>query len=164
MACQHRFSLSKGLRSGCAPHFATARPRFRLDTSLPIIHVTASDIGRLLAASFSPRSRKLSLEQVRLALPTATQRPLAATDSMHISLGYSARRSGPSAPYSDLIDTLRRLCARREIWTNIDSSDEPVDSTVYRIHGIVAYRSFGGQRAGDKQEMVDMFMTAWTGV
>ena len=61
-------SMSKGLRSGCAPQYATARPRFRLSTCLPIIDVMASDIGRLLASSFSQRSRKLSLDTARLAL------------------------------------------------------------------------------------------------
>jgi hypothetical protein len=45
--------MSKGLRRGCTPKYATARPRFRLGTFLPIIDVTASDIGRLLASSFS---------------------------------------------------------------------------------------------------------------
>jgi hypothetical protein len=82
-----RFSLSKGLRSGGAPHYATARPRFRRGGFHPIIDVAASDIGRLLARSFSQRSRKLSHETARLALTTATQRPPTATDSMHAGLG-----------------------------------------------------------------------------
>jgi hypothetical protein len=76
-----RILISKGLRSGCTPHCATARPRFRSSTFLPIIDVTASDIGRLLASSFSQRSRKLSLKTARLTLTTVThdhQRPLAA--------------------------------------------------------------------------------------
>ena len=75
--------MSKGLRRGCTPHCATARPRFRLDTYLPIIDVTASDIGRLLASSCSQRSQKLSLKTARLALTTATQRPPTAIDGKH---------------------------------------------------------------------------------
>jgi hypothetical protein len=87
VACQHRFSLSKGLRSGCAPRCAKARPCSRFCTSLPITDVTASDIGRLLASSFSQRTPKLSPETTRLALTTVTQRPPTATDSMHRGLG-----------------------------------------------------------------------------
>jgi len=82
-----RILTSKGLRSGYAPHYAMARPRLRLGLSLPIIDVTASDIGRLLASSFSQRSRKLSLETSCLALTITTQRPLTATDGMHMGSG-----------------------------------------------------------------------------
>jgi hypothetical protein len=81
-----RFSLSKAMRSGCAPHCATARPRFRLGTSLQIIDVAASDIGQVLASSFSQRTPKLSHETARLALMTATQRPPTATDSIYRGL------------------------------------------------------------------------------
>ena len=79
--------VSKGLRRGRTPHCATARPRFRSSTFLPIIDVTASDIGRLLASSFSQRSRKLCLKTARLTLTTATQRPPTATGGMHTGSG-----------------------------------------------------------------------------
>jgi hypothetical protein len=79
--------MSKGLRRGWTPHCATARPRSRLRTYLPIIDVTASDNGRLLASSFSQRSRKLSLKTARLTLTTATQRPPTATGGMHTGSG-----------------------------------------------------------------------------
>jgi hypothetical protein len=75
--------VSKGLRRGWTSKCATARPRVRLETFLPIIDVTASDIGRLLASSFRRRNRKLSLKTARLTLTTATQRPLTASGGMH---------------------------------------------------------------------------------
>jgi hypothetical protein len=150
VACQHRFSLSKGLRSGCAPHHATARPCFRVGRFLPIIDVTVSDIGRLLASSFSQRSRKLSLETARLAPTTATQRPPAATDSMHTGLGSSARRGEPSAPCFDLTGTLSRLRASREVEAKMDGRDGLVDGMVYWAREIVAHRFPGGQRAGEQ--------------
>jgi hypothetical protein len=76
--------VSKGLRRGWTSKCATARPLFRLETFLPIIDVTASDIGRLLASSFSQRSRKLSLKTARLTLTTATQRPPTATGGIRV--------------------------------------------------------------------------------
>jgi len=65
---------------------------------------------------------------------------------MYIGLGDFARRSGPSAPYG-LTGKFSHLCARRKVRTNTDSSDEPVDDTVYRAHKIIAYGSAGRQRA-----------------
>jgi hypothetical protein len=162
VACQRRSSLSKGLRSGCTPHYATARPRFRLGTSLPIIDVVASDTGRLLASSFSQRSRKLSLETARLTLTTATQRPPTAIDSTHTSLRCPARCSEPSEPCFDLTGTLGRLCVKPEVGAKMDSSDGLVDSTVYRAHEIIARRCCGGQRAREHQEIFDTFTTVWT--
>jgi hypothetical protein len=46
----------------------------------------------------------------------------------------------------------------------MDSDDELVGSTVYRAQGIVPYGFSGGQRAGEQEEMVGMFITAWTEV
>jgi hypothetical protein len=43
----------------------------------------------------------------------------------------------------------------------MDSSDGLGDGEVYRAHEIIAYGSSGGQRAGEKQEMFDIFITAW---
>lgn len=34
---------------------------------------------------------------------------------------------------------------------------------VYRVYKITAYGIFSGQKAGKKQEMVDMFTLAWAG-
>jgi hypothetical protein len=45
----------------------------------------------------------------------------------------------------------------------MDCNDGSVDNTVYRAHEIIAYGCSGGQRAGEQQEMVDMFIHAWTG-
>jgi hypothetical protein len=106
VACRHRFSASKGLRSGFPPHYASARLPFRSGSSLPIIEVTASDIGLLLPSNSSQRSRKLSHETARLALTTATHRLPTATDSMHMGPGYSARRSEPSKPICRRVERL----------------------------------------------------------
>jgi hypothetical protein len=46
----------------------------------------------------------------------------------------------------------------------MDSSDGLVDNKVYRAHEIIAHRYSGGQRAGEQEEMVYIFITAWTGV
>jgi len=137
------------------PHYATARPRFRLDTFLPIIDVTANDIGRLLASSFSQRSRKLSIETARKRLypqRNDDQRPL--TACMWV-------QGNPLAVTN--LAHLVRLCAEREVEAKVDSSDALVDGTVYWEHGIVAHGFSGGQRVGkNQQERVDVFIPAWT--
>jgi hypothetical protein len=74
---------------------------------------------------------------------------------MHVGLGCCASRGEPSAPYFDLISTLSRLCARREIEAKMDGSDGLVGSMVYWAHEIIAHGSSDGQRAGEQQEMVD---------
>jgi hypothetical protein len=43
----------------------------------------------------------------------------------------------------------------------MDSSDGLVDSEVYRAHKIIAHGPSDRQRAGEQQEMVDMFIPAW---
>jgi hypothetical protein len=150
VACHDRFSLSKGLRSGSTPHCAAARSHFRTSMLLPIIDPIASDIGRILASSFSQWSRKLSHPTALLALTTVTQRPPTATDSIHTGLGCSARRSEPSAPCFDLASTPGRHCAGREVEAKMGSSDRLVDREVYSAHEIVAYGCPGGQRAGEQ--------------
>jgi hypothetical protein len=90
----------------------------------------ATSVDSWQAASASGVGSCLS-QTARLALTTAAQRPPAATDSMHMGLGCSARSGEPSAPYFDLASTPGRLCARREVRINMDSSDELVDSTIY---------------------------------
>jgi hypothetical protein len=87
-------------------------------------------------------------QTARLMLTTATQRSPTATDGTHTSLRCPARRSDPSAPCFDVTSTLGRLCAKPEVGAKMDSSDEAVDSTVYRAHEIVTYGCFGGKRAG----------------
>jgi hypothetical protein len=69
---------------------------------------------------------------------------------MHTDLGYSARRGKTSTLCFDLTGTLGRFCARREVEAKLDSSDEVVDSTVYRAHEITAYGSSGRERAGEQ--------------
>jgi hypothetical protein len=46
----------------------------------------------------------------------------------------------------------------------MDSSDGQVDGVVYRAHQIIAHGYSGGQRAGEQEEMVGIFTTAWTEV
>jgi hypothetical protein len=118
--------------------------------ALPMIDVTASDLGRLLASSFSQRSRELSLETARLALATATQRPPTATDSMHRGLGCSAHCGEPSATYFDLTDTPGCLCVGREVGAKMESSDGLGDDEVYRAHEIIVHGSSGGPTAGEQ--------------
>jgi hypothetical protein len=79
-----------------------------------------------------------------------TQRLQTATDSMHIDLGCSARRSESSAPCSDLTSTLGHLCARLEVEAKRNSSDRSVDSTVYQARKINARVCSGRVRAGEQ--------------
>jgi hypothetical protein len=87
VACQDDESLSKPARNRLGASGSSASPRSRSSCPFPIRDDSTSDIGRLLASSFSQRSRNLSLETGRLVLTTATQRPPTATDSMHAGLG-----------------------------------------------------------------------------
>jgi hypothetical protein len=41
----------------------------------------------------------------------------------------------------------------------MDGSDGLVGSMVYRAHEIIAHGGFGGRRAGEQQEMVDMLIS-----
>jgi hypothetical protein len=63
---------------------------------------------------------------------------------MYAGSGCSARRGEPSAPYFDLIGTIGRLCARREVETKMDSSDGVVDGMVYQAHEIIAHGDYDG--------------------
>jgi hypothetical protein len=43
----------------------------------------------------------------------------------------------------------------------MDSRDESVDGEVYQAHEIIAHGSSGRQEAGEQQEMLYMFMSAY---
>lgn len=71
---------------------------------------------------------------------------------MQIHPGCSARQC--SALYFDLTGTLHLLCAGSEDRANTNSSDESVDSTVYRTDGNTVNRCPGGETAGEQYETV----------
>jgi hypothetical protein len=94
------------------------------------------------ACRFSWRAGDCSFSNAFLVLTKLTQRSSTAANSIDIRSGCSDHRGRPSAPCFDLTNTLSRLCAKLEVGTRMNSSDESVDRMIYWAHDITTHGFF----------------------
>lgn len=71
-----------------------------------------------------------------------------AADDLQINSKCSARHDEPRAPYSNLVDPLTCLYARRGARAPIDTGDGAVDTTMGTVHNLAAHLWYIGERAG----------------